>query len=83
MMLTSGNQPVDAWCDNMLIFFLLKHVHSLIVDVGGVVDDINAVSHAHLDRIASSCVSTKPYAQLMGFIDASCCFLVREVAVLC
>ncbi len=61
-MLTGSDQPIDSWCDDVFVFFLLKHVHSFIVDVGCVVDDIDAVADAHLYGVASACVGAESFA---------------------
>jgi hypothetical protein len=45
--LTCCDYPIDSRSNDVFVFLLLEHVHALVVDVGGVVDNVDAVLDAH------------------------------------
>ena len=82
LLLTSGNKPVDPRCYNVSVFCFLQHVHTLVVNVAGMVYDINAMLDAHLDRISGASVGTEPLAMSVCLIDTGSGLCVREIAVI-
>lgn len=81
--LEGSDDPVDTWCNNMLRLLIFEHIHTILINITSMVDDINTMSNTHLDRIPSSSMGTKTTPKSVGRLNTSSRLFVREVAILC
>lgn len=81
-LLTCCDEPVYARCYHVLMLSLLEHVHAFVIYIRGMVDNVDAMSHAHLHRVACAGVGAQPLVEGMGCFYTSRCLLIGEKAVL-
>jgi hypothetical protein len=72
------DQPGDTGRYEVLVLRRLEHVEAFLVDEAGVVDDVDAVADALLDRFSRARMRRQPLAAHPHFLDRDGDLLVRH-----